>query len=370
LKVLYLSNYRDATGYSQAAIDNILALDAAGVDMSIRPIKFNNVDGIIPRRLVELESKSNKNCDIVIQHTLPMFMEYDGRFRQNIAVYCNETTNFINSGWTERLNRMSKAIVPAQFMVYAARASSVNTVISVIPYPSNIDKFFRSYKPISSLPDTFKFYTIGELTRRKNLTALLKAFHTEFGVNEPVSLVIKCNKPGFPPEEVQKHAEAICNEIKAGLKLYNSTDKYKQEIIISGRLSDEDICRLHYSCDCFVSVSYGEAWSIPAFDALGFGKTPIVTNWGGFLEYLTDKTSWLVDCYMESVFGVTDSFDNLYTGSEEWASVSVPHLRKCMREAYENKELREHKLEHNLDNIDRYSYKNVGLMLKRELENE
>ena len=36
-------------------------------------------------------------------------------------------------------------------------------------------------------------------------------------------------------------------------------------------ISEEDIYSIHSSCDCFVMPSYGEAWCIPAFDAMGFG---------------------------------------------------------------------------------------------------
>ena len=38
MKVLYIGNYRDGTGWANACINNILALDSVGVDVVPRAI--------------------------------------------------------------------------------------------------------------------------------------------------------------------------------------------------------------------------------------------------------------------------------------------------------------------------------------------
>ena len=88
--------------------------------------------------------------------------------------------------------------------------------------------------------------------------------------------------------------------------------------------------------------SYGEAWSIPTHEAMCAGKTPIVTNFSSFPDYISDKNGWLVDYDIEPCFGA-ETFDDLHTAYEEWASIKVKDLQKCMREAFENSLLRKTK---------------------------
>ena len=369
MKVLVIAPYRDGTGYGQAAIDNILAMDAVGIDVVPRPIKLNTNVVALPERLLELESKTVRGADFVIQHTLPEMMEYSGHFLANIAMYCSETSNFIASNWPNRLNCMDAAWVPSQQMVDAAKESNVTIPVKRIPYPTNVSKFERNYKKFNlGSKDNFVFYTIAEMGKRKNLKAILQAFHTEFDVNEPVSLVIKTHRHGLSASDCRQGIENDCNTIKEWLKLYPSIDQYKKEIIITEFLSEESIYGLHKTCDCFVLCSYGEAWAVPAFDGMGFGKTPIVTNWGGFKEYITDDTGWLVDSHEEQVLGINDNLPELYTARETWAGVSIGHLRKCMREAYSNQELRSKKASLGIEKAYDFSYEKIGSLIKKELE--
>ena len=41
MKVLYISNYKDGTGWGNAATDYILAMDSVGIDVVCRSISFN-----------------------------------------------------------------------------------------------------------------------------------------------------------------------------------------------------------------------------------------------------------------------------------------------------------------------------------------
>jgi glycosyltransferase involved in cell wall biosynthesis len=368
MKILFIGVYRDGTGWAQSAIDYILAMDAAGIPVVPRPLRLNNHKAQLPARLLELEKRSSSGCDIVIQHTLPHHMDYSGHFGSNIGLFFSETTNFKRTTWPQRINLLDKAWVPNNFGVNAARNSGVTIPVQVVPCATDITRFQAKYEKMDfaqQLSGEFFFYTIGEITRRKNLAALLRAFHSEFSPMEPVQLVIKASQPGLEAGECSKQLQKYCNEIKTGLKL----GELKQEIIITNRLSAHGIMRLHASCDCFVSASYGEAWCIPAFDAMACGKTPIVTNWGGFTEYMSDNAGWLVDCREEPVFGMDkESFNDLYTAEENWGSISITDLRRCMREAYENRGLRETKAEFGINRAYDFGYDVVGQHIKKVLE--
>ena len=56
MKVLYIGCYREGTGWGQAAIDYILAMDSVGIDVVPRAVKLNNNQPELPQRILELES--------------------------------------------------------------------------------------------------------------------------------------------------------------------------------------------------------------------------------------------------------------------------------------------------------------------------
>jgi glycosyltransferase involved in cell wall biosynthesis len=261
---------------------------------------------------------------------------------------------------------MDEAWVPNKFMATEhAKNSGIFTPHYIVPHPCDISTYQKEYEPleIPEIQNTFVFYYIGENTRRKNISAILKAFHLEFGKNENVSLLLKSHSPGMSPNQSVQALQALCDGVKKGLKLYRNSSGYKKEAFICDYLSDEQIMRIHQTGDCHVSASFGEAWSIPTFDAMAMGKTPICTDTGGPRDYLGDG-GYLVKSEHEPCFGMIDTFENIYTGNENWDIPSINHLRKCMRSAFENKEEREKKAKAGVQRAYDFSYLNIGNIMK------
>lgn len=100
-------------------------------------------------------------------------------------------------------------------------------------------------------------------------------------------------------------------------------------------------------------------------DAMGMGKTPIVPRWGGYRDYMSDDEGWMVDAADEPCFG-SDS-PGLYSSREIWASPDVLHAARCMREAYEDKELRRELARNGRERIFSFSHQQIGQILKRNL---
>ena len=363
MKILYVGVYRDGTGYGQAAEDYILALDAAGIDVVCRPLKLNSYDYKPHPRVLELEAKSSRDCNIIIQHVLPTYMEYNSNFDLNIGLFAYETTNFRMSGWQNNLNLMDLNIVINKQMIDACKNSGVKTPLHVVPHATDFSKFLDQYEKLDIIKsnvddDCFIFYTIGETTKRKNLTSLLKAYFCEFLYSENVCLVIKTNKSDVDMNDfAQKIAESL------------NIKKHPKVITITDRLSNNAINKLHATCNAFVQSSYGEAWGIPAFEAMAFGKTPIVTKCTGYLEYIDESVGWLVDCIEEPVFAGEKNKFSLYSGNENWFSINILDLRKKMRECYEMEGLRRSKAANALDRAYEFSHEKVGAIFLKVLQN-
>lgn len=373
MNVLFVSNYRDGTGWGHAALEYIMAMDAAGINVACRPIRLGQHQAPIPDRVAELEVADHRPYDAVVQNVLPHMLDYHGGYPQNIALYHTETSSLGRTRWADRINLMDAAWVPCRQGETASLSSGVEIPLAVVPIPCDARKYGRSYEPLlvrKELVDQFIFYSVGEFNRRKNLWALLTAFHLEFEVNEPVSLLIKVAPKGAEDEwQTQQGVAFYCDSIKQGLKLFDDPGHYKKEIILAGRYSDQEMMRLHASCDCGVFPSHGEAWCIPAFDAMAMGKTPIVTGWGGFLEYMSNEVGWLVPASMEPAYGTQlDTFPDLHTSMEDWADIDIAGLRGAMRDAYERDDVRRFKALGGIDRAYDFTYDKVGKTILETLE--
>lgn len=368
MRVLYISTIRDNSGWSRAAADQILALDSAGVDVVVRCVKFTSrTPGEIPPRILELEKRSAVGCDVVIQNVLPSFMERAGNAR-HIAYYFAEADR-LPDGWADNINLLDESWVPNAGAVDTERNSGVDHPTFVIPCSTDVSRYQKSYKPHQlrrEMPDRFFFYTIGE-GHRKNLPALVRAFHLAFRPEEAVELIIKTSIPGRGPLEAKRIVEGVLSQIKHDIGLYPSEAHYKKEIIITEHLNDHEIMRLHATCDCFVSAAYGEGWGLPIFSAMAMGKTPIYTSVSGHNAFLDASRGYPVGGQIEPVFGINDGF---YDARQNWLSVDIPELARRMREVYEMRNSSERKTltQNGMASAYNYSYKAVGQIMARALE--
>lgn len=373
-KILYISNLHDGTGYSNAAIGYALSLDAAGYDVVVRSIKLNNTNGEVPPRILELEKKSTEGCEIVIQHTLPHFMEYCGYFSKNIGLFVHETDSFGISPWPNYLNMIDQLIVPNSFMKKEL-CKNLTPPSFIVPHACDTSRYEKSHTkvPIPELNDKFVFYFIGENIRRKNLAGLLKAFHLEFTPNEPVTLLIKTSMPGLSPQDCGQKVAEFCSMIKQNMKLYKKMEDYHREIILTDFLTDDDILNLHFSSDCFVNLSYGESWSIPGFDAMAMGKPVISNDCGGPADFLRDDKNgydcgYLIPNILNPCFGALETFGDLNTSNENWWEPDINIARLAMRQIYEDKGMREAFSQRGIDRAYDFSYSKVGEKFKEILQ--
>lgn len=367
MKVFYIGPYRDGTGASKVSEGLIKSMLSANIDLVIRPIKSNNFVPNLSDDILDAEQKSALGANVLIQHFMPDMMVYKGEYK-NIGYINYHTDSFKYSGWQYKLNLMDEVWVPSKFVENCCRKSGVTVPIRIIPPAIDESIFLRNYPAYKQIEEQkqgdFLFYNIsGSFSRRKNFGAFVKAFHLEFNKNEPVNIALKFIKDSSMPD---MNPHTFLSEIKNGLKI----DSNKQEIVLPlTHLSDSEIYSIHNSCDVFVSSSYGEGSCIPALEAMGFGRTPIVNSFSGANDYVDTRTGWNVDYSLEPVFEL-QSQNKLFYGIEKWGAISIPHLQTCMREAYENHKLREAKSEFGINEILNYSYNEIGYLIKKALNEQ
>lgn len=175
---------------------------------------------------------------------------------------------------------------------------------------------------INNLKGTFNFVFNGEFTKRKNIEALLVAFHTEFDYIEPVNLFIKTNKDA---NTINEFCSAVRTRLKKG-------GRYKDEIIISDYIDEASLVSIIRDCHTFVMPSYGEAWCYPALEAMALGIPCIYTDGIGVMDF---AVGWAVNARQSPCYGANDTFDDLYTSNDIWLDIDIKDLQNKMRTVYE-----------------------------------
>ena len=373
MKVLFIGHYKEGSGWANAATNYILAMDAAGIDVVCRSVRLTYDTDPVPDRILELEKKSSSGCDICIQNLLPHHLVGSKQFKKNIAIFFSESFGIKVTPWFTQLQQMDEVWVPNSDLktsLIEDGLEETGTSVKVVPCPSSLKKYKAKYRDmtIKGIDDKFTFYYIGDFNERKNIISMVKAFHSEFDRSEPVSLLLKVRKFGVEPSELSTHVHTLCGTIKGRMRLYQDINDYHKEIVIPEHLDANEINALHKYGDCFITVSHGEAWSIPAFDAMCFGNTPICSNVGGpkdFIDQSNSSTGSLIDG-VGAICDQTDSaFPELFSGRESWFTPNELQVKEKMRYYYENRESIDRG--EGLRRGEKFSYEKVGDQIKEYL---
>ena len=156
--------------------------------------------------------------------------------------------------------------------------------------------------------------------------------------------------------------------MKSELRIHPQVSDYKREAVITTMLPEDDMYRLHSSCHCFLLPSHGEAWSIPALDAVGFGSTPICSKFGGPPEFIDESDAFTGVC-VDGVYSCckcSDSaFPDMFTAREFWFTPCERQITEAMRGYYES--FKENPTKHmqkarasGMKAVEKFSYKNIG----------
>jgi glycosyltransferase involved in cell wall biosynthesis len=330
LKILFLGHYREGnSGWSRAAQELITAFDSVGADIVCRPVVLNG-NGTPSDIVRKCEAKSIKDCDVVIQCLLPHHMVYSGHFRKNIAIPFVETYMQKDNDWVACLNNMDEVWSSSPWYL-----DNLTTKVKELVIPTDVDRYARTYPKldIPQLYNDYVFYYIGDVNKRKNIQALIRAYYMTFTKHDPVSLVLKINKHGFSPDQLH---EIMVNEIRQitdAMRIYPTFEDYKQIILLTEEITDAQIMGLHNRCNVYVSTSCGEGLNLPLVDAYGVGNPVITTNLpcGEF----RDITS--INSLIQPAYNLKDNFPFQFTSRDSWLEPSIQEISYAMRDCYNKK---------------------------------
>lgn len=302
--------------------------------------------------------------DVYLQQCLPNYLERFSGVKKHIGTCFTESRHLEQTGWIDHINEMDSFFVATNQEKLNLEESGVTIPVHVIPMPVNfstLDVTGELDGLASAIKGRYAFYFIGELIDRKNILDLLVTYWREFTLEDDVVLIIKTNVGNLPTEIAAEKVGQLINQIKGTVRMYDYPHHYPEVILMLEHLSDEKMVQLHNTCDCFITLSYGESTCRPLVDAAYKGKPIICTDGIGAVDpaiAISKIKSMEVPCVTSY-----PPIRFLYSSWETWMKPDILHAQHLMRQAYENK-----LPSSSLVNVkERFSYESVAARLNNIL---
>lgn len=185
-------------------------------------------------------------------------------------------------------------------------------------------------------PSTFAFLTTSDAlswVQRKNPLGVVLAFQAAFVDEQDVSLIVKTHNLDGPLSVEQhiywKKIREICALDRRILFIEDSLDAPTQRTMLK-------------AVDCLVSLHRSEGLGLDPLDALWLGTPVVATDYSGVTDFCTAETAWMVDAARVAVNQRDYSF---VEPGHVWATPSHESAVACLRDVFENSELRARRIE-------------------------
>lgn len=342
-KIKYINNFTDGTGWAKAGTYNALALSTL-YDVTCEERKYNNNSIVLEDELPVLINKSDGPFEYTVHHVLPT--DYI-RLPNTINVgFLPVEASISNKQWLKNINMMDFLIVPDHNSIELLEMSGIKNV-KKLPHYFNYDRIagYPDSAKVEGIDGSFNFLFVGEFSVRKNVETLLRAFYTEFDAKENVNLLIKTNGDASKINQFCENVKQQCRK----------NSRCKTPIVITGRLSEQDLVSITRQCHAFITASHGEAWCYPALESMACGLDVIYPYYTGIHSYAL--TNYFVRSSRSHCYGAIDAVEGLYTCQDWWTDVDLHELMRTMRKVVSEQPKKNASA--NIETAKKYDYKNA-----------
>lgn len=251
------------------------------------------LDALIQKNVQYTQASNGQpQYDMSLQVTIPN--EWKKLAPINIGYTAGIEVNKISPHWIQPSNQMDKIIVVSNFAkkgfengVYSVQDQNgnqvpnfkVNTPIEVVNYSIRKGETVELDLPLTT---DFNFLVVAQAGPRKNFANTVKWFVEEFKNDANVGLVCKTHLGGAS----QLDREAITSNLEHILAPYK--DRKCKVYLLHGDMKENELAGLytHPKIKALVSLSHGEGFGLPLFEAAGYGLPVITTEWSGHTDFM------------------------------------------------------------------------------------
>ena len=325
--VVWVGELGFATGYGVWSRHAMKACLDAGILTHYQPARMAvHTDHKSPEastRDCQLHGGSPDMVQIMIEHA-DRFPRNSGRYRVGWTMCEVEPWP---PGWVEGCAWVDEVWVPTDRERRLLLASGIERPVHVMPLGVDPGRF---HPEIGAWPDKpefdFLFVACFLWGVRKNPDLLITAFREEFDRSESVALFIKTG--------TKEKGHVLAYETRWWMR-----ETGPLVVITSDSIVDADMAGLYAMGDCFVLPTSGEGWCLPGLEALATGCPVIITDYGAPAEWGRDgQGKALPGMHFIEKTMIDCRADIPAFAGRSWAKPDVAHLRKQMRDAFENRD--------------------------------
>ncbi len=336
MKLLFTGPLLDFSGFAHASRHFLRTLlEDKELDVVVRPLRYDELDAgqkfEKPAWMVPLLEKDLQGIDMAIQMTTCNVEANPVPGIPN-GLYTFFETDRIQAGWSQKANEFDFLIVPSRHNGQTLLNSGVKKPIMVAAPPCDKDVYEKERTPfeIQNAGDRTIFYNICQLSTKKGIDCLLRAYYAAFaGAPDDVLLVLKTyvSMQGRQNdiELVKQYIEGIKQRCRIPIQ------KFPPVLPIVYTMTDDEIHSLHVAGDAYVCSSRAEGWGLPVFDALSHGKTVISHASGGMADFVNKQNTLLYTAQPTLFYDMPHPDMGLFTGLEGCVEPCVPQLALVMQ---------------------------------------
>lgn len=361
VNVRYVSAANNPSGYGSAARQDVVALFAAGVNLtheSVSQMVESTDYGTMGALVRQFEGRKLKPDVSIIHLTPDLYPMYIDTNTYNIGRLFFETDR-LPEEWVDPCNQMDEIWVGSDRQADMIRASGVKTPLYTFGQPIDTQNAYETIEAFTlDQPKDFLFYSCFQWIPRKNPRGLLQAYWKEFSGNTKVALLIKTYKTTYIESELELIKDDI-RKWKAQLKLKHFPKVY----LVHRLLTDGEMIKFHKTGDVFINPSSGEGWNRVMQEAMLLGKPVISGDNGGITDYLTGIYYHRVES--QKVQAEVHQSIPWYTADMHWWQLKEDGLRKAMRLLYKGEDERRLLAQNYV--LEKLSFQAIGAQMKSRL---
>jgi hypothetical protein len=336
MKLLFTGPLLDFSGFATASrIFLRTLLQDETIDVTARALKYDQLDAgqqFKPKSwLTQALEKDLQGVDMAIQMTtcnveaVPIPGILNG-------LYTFLESSHVQVSWASKANEFDFLMVPSKANATALLNSGVTKPIIICGLPCDLDDYSKVYTPfhIEHASDRTVFYNICQLSSKKGIDALLRAYHAAFWDRpDEVLLVLKTYINMQNRSQDLALVKQYIQEIRQRCRI--PAERYPPVLPLVYTMTDDEIHGLHTRGDAYVCSSRAEGWGVPVFDALAHGKTVISNQGGGLSEFVMQDNALVYGGMPTYFFDIPHQDPGLFTGLEQCFEPCIPEMGLMMR---------------------------------------
>ncbi len=315
-KILIKAPILTRSGYGEQSRFALRALRSRPdlFDLYIQPLQWGQTSWIME------EDEEKEWIDHTIEKTIGFIQQggqFDGSLQVtipneweqlapvNVGFTAGIETTKVAPPWLQKGNEMDKILVVSEHSANVYRQTAyvvthnqtgeqselnLQTPVTTINYP--VKDFGEPENVELKLEYDFNFLVMAQFGPRKNLPNTVKYFVEEFH-NDEVGLVIKTNIA----KNCHMDRVRLFNDLK--ILMSNYPHRKCKVYLLHGDMTDKEIHSLfeHPKIKAFLTLTHGEGFGLPIFEAAYTGLPVVAPGWSGQLDFLVDEKTGISHFY-------------------------------------------------------------------------